>query len=407
MKKVLIFISLIAFVLISNAQDKKITKIESYFQEGNHAKCISKSNEYISKNDKNAAPFYYIAMSAYKQYENQPKISNVKLVAKNLYKGLKKENSTDYQKLFETEINDFHSVLKTNAYNYYEADKNKSKFYYDYLAKIYNDTLDQYDEIVLNIKPRPDAKIVELTKKGELNQTDENGLKQGKWMKVYSTGVTAYEVTFKDNKPVGELKRYHENGTISSLLDYDDKGEFAHASFYDENGKKITEGTYKGKQKIGKWVYFQNEIKIKEEDYSNDKLHGYQITYFDNGQIYDKKKFKDGVQIGVWEKYHKNGKASLKAFLVNGLMDGPVLRYYKSGLIEVKGQYKNDSKEGKWTFYSEDGLTDEIEYKNGIDINEEKVDKEDSDKYKENIEKGKSLLDPAQFKNNPEDYRPN
>jgi len=404
MKKVLFFISAITFSIISIAQDKKISKIESYFNNGEYNKCISKSNDYISKNDKQAAPYFYIAMSAYKQYQTEQKISTLKLIAKNLYKGLKKDKDSKYQKLFEKEINEIHPILKTKAYNYYEADKNKSKFYYDYLAKIYNDTLEQYKEVVLNIEPRPDAKIIELVKKGELNQTDENGLKQGKWMKVYSNGVTAYEVFFKDDKPIGELKRYHENGILSSLLDYDDNGEFAHASFYDEKGKKISEGTYKGKQKIGKWTYFQNEIKLKEEEYKNGKLSGFQITYFDNGQIYDKKKFVNGVQVGVWEKYHKNGKPSLKAFLVNGLMDGTVLRYYPSGKIEVKGQYKNDLKEGKWTFYSEDGETDVIEYKNGVDVNEAEVEKNESEEYKKNIEKGKNLLDPANFKDNPEDY---
>ncbi|MCF6365706.1 MAG: hypothetical protein L3J35_05830 [Bacteroidales bacterium] len=404
MKKLLIIISISAFSITSFSQDKKILKIESYFNQAEYNKCISKSNDYISKNDKQPAPYFYLAMSEYEIYKKQSDIKTFKSIVKNLYKGLKKDKDLKYKKLFETELNDIHTILKTNAYNYYEANKNQSRFYYDYLAKIYNDTLEQYNEVVLNIEPRPDAKIIELIKKGELNQTDENGLKQGKWKKVYSNGVTAYEVFFKDNKPTGELKRYHENGTLSSLLDYDDEGKFAHANFYNEKGKKISEGTYKGKQKVGKWIYFKEDTKIKEEEYKDGKLHGFQITYFDNGQIYDKKKFVNGIQIGVWEKYHKNGKPSLKAFLVNGLMDGPVLRYYPSGLIEVKGQYKNDLKEGKWTFYSEDGETDIIEYKKGVDINEAEVEKKESEEYKKNIEKGKNLLDPANFKDNPEDY---
>ena len=75
-----------------------------------------------------------------------------------------------------------------------------------------------------------------------------------------------------------------------------------------------------------------------------------------------------------------------------------------SGLTEVKGQYSNDLKEGIWTFYGEDGQKDTIEYKNGIDVNENDLEKIKSEEYKINIEKGKTIIDPQQYKNNPSDY---
>lgn len=404
MKKGILLLAMFTFSIISFSQDKKIDKIKSCYEKSEYDKCISKSESYISSETKYSAPYFFIAMSYLKKTDIKTDVNAVKEVSKSLYKGLKRDDSDEYKIMFEKEISDFHGVLIKYAYNYYEANKSKSRFYYDYLAKIYQDTLKQYDEVVLNKEPRPDAKIIELTEKGEINQVDENGIKQGRWMKVYSNGVTAYEVFLKDNKPIGELKRYHENGKISSLLNYDKKGEHASAVFYNDNGIKISEGEYIGKLKTGKWLYFNKEIKIKEEDYFEGVLNGSQITFYDNGQIYDKKKFDKGVQIGVWEKYHLNGKPSLKAFLKSGLMDGSVLRYYKSGLIEVKGAYKNDLKEGKWIFYSEEGETDTIEYVNGKDVNEENVSKSESDEYKKNVEKSKTLLDPANFKNNPSDY---
>jgi antitoxin component YwqK of YwqJK toxin-antitoxin module len=107
---------------------------------------------------------------------------------------------------------------------------------------------------------------------------------------------------------------------------------------------------------------------------------------------------------GLWEKFHKNGNPFLKAFYKNGVLDGTVIRYYPSGKIEVKGQYVNDLKEGKWYFYSEDGHSDVVEYKNGVDENEEIVDKNHSLEYRNNIEKGKTITDPEHYKNNPEEY---
>ncbi len=406
MKKLFLFVSIITFSIISVfSQDKKLNKIKSYYEHKKYEKCISKSTDYFIKTPNTAAPYYYIAMSYYKMYDDQSDIKSVKEISKKIYKGRKKVGNTEYEELFKTEIADFHNTLKKYAHSYYQANKPKSRFYYDYLAKIYNDTLEQYDEVVLNIKAKPGAEIIKLTQSGDINQVDQNGLKQGKWMKVFSNGSTAYIVFFKDNKPVGKLKRFHENGKLSSLLNYDENGEHATAIFYNDNENKISEGQYIGRLKNDKWLYYNDGIKIKEEDYKNDTLNGFQIVYFDNGNIFDKKKFEKGIQVGIWEKFHKNGKVHLKSFLKNGLMDGAVIRYYKSGMTEVKGKYKNDLKEGVWTFYDEVGkVLDTIEYKNGKDINEASVEKSESDSYKESIEKSKNLLDPANFKNNPEEY---
>lgn len=405
MKKLTVLFFLITFSIISIAQDKKLNKIKSYFEHKSYEKCISKSTDYFLKNPKIAAPYYYIAMSYYKMYDDQSDIKSVKEISKKIYKGRKKEGSAKYEELFKTEIDEFHKILKKYAYTYYQANKPKSRFYYDYLAKIYNDTLEQYDEIVLNIKEKPGDEIVKLTQSGDINQVDKNGLKQGKWTKVYSNGSTAYIAYFKNNKPIGELKRFHENGKLASFLKYDNEGEHATAIFYDDKGNKISEGKYNRKLKNDKWTYFKNGIKVKEENFKNDTLDGFQIIYFDNGQVYDKKKFKNGVQVGIWEKFYKNGQINMKSFLVNGLMHGAMIRYYKSGMTEVKGSYKNDLKDGIWTFYDEQGkVLDTIEYINGKDVNEEAVEKSESDAYKQNIMKSKTLLDPENFKNNPEDY---
>ena len=44
------------------------------------------------------------------------------------------------------------------------------------------------------------------------NYTDINGLKQGYWQKKYYNGNIKYEVYFKNNKPIGEFKRFYESG---------------------------------------------------------------------------------------------------------------------------------------------------------------------------------------------------
>ena len=405
MKKLLLFLVFLFPVFFLYSQDKKLVKIENYYNKGKYEKCISKAKEYISGNKHIAAPYYFIGMSYFQEFKSLKDNFSVKSAGKYIYKGKRKENHEVYDEKFKNELDSFHIVLKNYAANYFDANKKLSKPYFDYLAKIYKDTLKQYHEIFKEEESRPDAEIVRLTEEGKINQTDENGLKQGKWMKVYSNGNTAYEVYFKDDKPIGELKRYHENGKLSTILEYNEKGDTANAKFYDENENLISEGTYAGKKKTGKWIYYQKNIKVKEENFKDDSLQGAQIIFWDNGQIYDKRMYDNGLQTEYWEKYYKNGKHFLKAKIVNGKMEGPMLRWYKTGQIEVKGQYKNDLKEGVWIFYGKkEGEKDTITYKHGHDINEAAVEKRESEKYQKNIEKGKNIADPENYQSNPYDY---
>lgn len=404
MKKFTILITFLILVFVVHSQDKKLLKIEKFYEKAHYEKCISVAQKYIEDNNDHAGPYFFMSMSYYQEYNKYKDNFSVKTASKYLHKGMQKKNAEIYQKKFKHEIDSLHTILVRYAHNYYEANKSRSKTYFEYLAKIYNDTLDQYYEVVEGREKRPDAEIIDLIRSGELNQTDENGLKQGKWKKVYSNGETAYEVFFKNGKPIGEYKRYHENGELASFLNYDSLGNYASAFFYDTKGNKISEGYYSGQLKDSLWIYYKNDLKIKEETYKDGKLNCEQITYFENGQIVDKKRFEDDTQIGLWERYHKNGNPHLKAFLVDGLMEGPIFRYYYSGALEVKGQYKNDMKEGKWHFYSEDGHEEMIEYKNGVDVNENQVEIINSEEYRKNIEKGKNIADPEQYSNNPEDY---
>ena len=47
-----------------------------------------------------------------------------------------------------------------------------------------------------------------------LNQIDAKGLKQGMWKKNYANGKIMFEANFKDNVPIGEMKRYHRSGKL-------------------------------------------------------------------------------------------------------------------------------------------------------------------------------------------------
>ena len=53
-----------------------------------------------------------------------------------------------------------------------------------------------------------------------INQSDAQNRKQGYWEKKYGNGELRYQGYFKDNAPIGEMKRFYESGALQAILDY-------------------------------------------------------------------------------------------------------------------------------------------------------------------------------------------
>ena len=65
-----------------------------------------------------------------------------------------------------------------------------------------------------------------------LNRTDEQGLKQGYWIKLDEEGMLKYEGTFKDNNPTGNFIYYYPDGVVR-----------ARSTFYDDGKKAVFSGS--------------------------------------------------------------------------------------------------------------------------------------------------------------------
>jgi len=78
----------------------------------------------------------------------------------------------------------------------------------------------------------------------DLNKTDQQGRKQGHWIKKYPNGTILYEGTFINDKPVGEFKRYNSNNTLKSILIYSSDSREADATIYHPNGFISSKGKY-------------------------------------------------------------------------------------------------------------------------------------------------------------------
>ena len=72
-----------------------------------------------------------------------------------------------------------------------------------------------------------------------INITDQQGMKQGHWIKKYPNENIMYDGYFKDDHPVGEFKRYYEDQSLKSVLIYSDDGRTGNCNYLSSEWKYI------------------------------------------------------------------------------------------------------------------------------------------------------------------------
>ena len=201
----------------------------------------------------------------------------------------------------------------------------------------------------------------------ELNQVDDQGMKQGKWRKTYTNGAIRYEGQFKNNNPYGTFKHYYESTVLKAITIYSDDGVIARTKTFHENGNKMAEGKFTNQIKDSIWHYFSDVdgVLIAEENYFAGDLNGKSISYFpESGITAELIEYKDGKKDGLFLKYFPNGKLLSEGIFINDQLEGSFTVYYSDGSIELKGDYKAGRKIGNWSYYNEEGLQlTEDEYK--------------------------------------------
>jgi antitoxin component YwqK of YwqJK toxin-antitoxin module len=204
----------------------------------------------------------------------------------------------------------------------------------------------------------------------QINMADNQGRKQGHWIKKYPNENIMYEGTFKDDHPVGEFKRYFENQSLKSQLIYSDDGRKANATFYHPNGNISSKGIYIDQMKEGKWQFFSafiNGYLISEEYYTKNLKNGPALKFFPDSTVAEKLTYVNDVMHGEWIRYYPSGTVLLKSNYKNGKINGRFEVWFENGGIEFSGQYKNDSKDGLWIIYNNDGtIKYKLEYLAGV-----------------------------------------
>lgn len=203
-----------------------------------------------------------------------------------------------------------------------------------------------------------------------VNKTDKQGNKEGKWVKRYPNGTVMYEGNFKDDHPVGEFRRYDENGSLKSLLVYNSDGSEADATMYHSNGLISSKGKYKNQKKEGTWKFyssFTDGYLLSEENYVANLKNGQSLKYYPDKTIAERLFYKNDLKQGEWIQYYRSGKVCLRSGFLNDKVNGKYEVWYENGKLQFAGQYKNDVRDGLWLIYNKDGSVKyNLEYRDGI-----------------------------------------
>jgi antitoxin component YwqK of YwqJK toxin-antitoxin module len=241
-----------------------------------------------------------------------------------------------------------------------------------------------------------------------INQTDENGHRQGRWIDKFTNGTVRYEGSFANDKPVGEWKRFHENGKIKAHLYHSLNTDKATAELFDDNGIRYAKGNYKGTAKDSTWNYYNNLQLVGQEDFSNGIKNGRSLSFFENGNIVTESNWVNGLLDGVRRNFYPSGKKKLEVMYRQGKRQGINLIYYESGQTEIKGQYNNDMPDETWSFMDETGKEKyQLKYKAGVLLNPEVVDSIQAGQFNAFDHVKGRLKDPEDYSENPDEYMRN
>ena len=238
-----------------------------------------------------------------------------------------------------------------------------------------------------------------------VNQVDAQGQKQGFWEKKDVGGKPIYQATFKDDKPVGEMKRFHPNGKIKASLIYSVGSDTSSATLYDEKGQKIAQGKYAGQMKTGEWNYFTEGKLVSSETFQYNLKNGLAKKYYQSGELLEESNWKNNLKDGLYKAFYKNGKSYLECMYKLGMLDGWCISFYPNGGMETETFYKNKLREGDSKYYDEEGkLCYMLKYNKGILMNPEVLDSIQNKQVSE-FEKNKGkVVDPEKFMADPEQY---
>ena len=103
-------------------------------------------------------------------------------------------------------------------------------------------------------------------------------------------------------------------------------------------------------------IPFTGEITGLDQGSMKDgKRNGIWNFYWENGQLFFKIRYKNGIRVGRKVSYYPSGKLMSESNFNNDDLEGLTIYYHENGQIQRIGNHKNHEKVGEWIYYNSDG----------------------------------------------------
>ena len=208
-----------------------------------------------------------------------------------------------------------------------------------------------------------------------INKIDANGMKTGRWVSRYPGGTLKYEGSFEQNKPVGQWKRYHENGKVKALMSYRPHSDRVFASLFDDEGNLYAKGVFVGSLRDSTWNFYDGSQLLMIENYHLGKREGKATGFYKDGKVRWEKWWKADLAEGKAIEYDPAGIVKSEIFYKADKKNGPAIFYDEKGAKNVEGAYKDDLSDGTWKIYDIGGkLKYQVKYDKGEILNKGTLD---------------------------------
>lgn len=183
------------------------------------------------------------------------------------------------------------------------------------------------------------------------NRIDNQGRRQGRWVKTDTDGSRIFEGEFKDGKEVGVFNYYYPDGKLKIRNTFTIPGRYCSHEAYDSQGRLLTRGFYDQKNRDSLWTFYNEEGRIvKQASYRMGIKQGLHIVFNAKG---------DTAEVSSWSDNHRHGRwwkrigtsGYITATYVNGAIEGRLVEYDDKGLIARDGNYRKGLKEGRNRLY--------------------------------------------------------
>lgn len=198
------------------------------------------------------------------------------------------------------------------------------------------------------------------------NKIDNQGRRQGHWIRTDKDGSLIFEGDFRDGLETGTFTYYYHDGTVRMRNTYIVDGTVCNHEAYDEQGHLLARGRYNRHNRDGHWTFYNEAGRVvKEADYNMGVKDGTHIVFGANNDTAEVTTWHNNRRHGRWwKRIGTNG--YITGTYQEGGLQGTLLEYDDNGQLVREGKYSNGLKHGANRYFEDGTLVVDERWNNGI-----------------------------------------